>query len=90
MRSVRPKIFCQIKFMELFYVILFVFWIILIILIIFFTFIHKNMELTVKIDKFLLTLSAPTPQNGQRRSNNSSAFAGELFEGVWPFYDVGA
>ena len=30
--------------------------------------------------KFILTLSAPTPQNGQTQSNNSSAIADELFE----------
>ena len=32
---------------------------------------------------------APTTQNGQASSNNSSAFADELFEGVWPFCGVG-
>ena len=31
----------------------------------------------------------PTSQNGQTHSNNSSAFADELFEYVWPFYGVG-
>ena len=32
---------------------------------------------------------APTTQNGQASSNNSSAFADELFECVWPFCGVG-
>ena len=35
--------------------------------------------------KVQLTLYAPTPQNGQIHSNNSSATADELFECVWPF-----
>ena len=33
----------------------------------------------------LLTLLTPTPENGQTDSNNSSAFADELSECVWPF-----
>ena len=33
---------------------------------------------------------APSPQNGQTHSNNSSAKGGELFECVWPFCGVGA
>ena len=37
-----------------------------------------------------LTLSAPTLQNGQTHSNNSSAVADELFECVWPFCEIGA
>ena len=37
-----------------------------------------------------LTLKAPTPQNGQIHSINSSAAADELFECVWPFCRVGA
>ena len=37
-----------------------------------------------------LTLQAPTPQNGQTHSNNSSANADELFECVRPFRGVGA
>ena len=37
-----------------------------------------------------LTLEAPAPQIGQTHSNNSSAFADELFESVWPFCGVGA
>ena len=37
-----------------------------------------------------LTLSAPIPQNGQTHPNNSSAFADELFECVWPFCGVGS
>ena len=37
-----------------------------------------------------LTISAPTPQNGQTHSNNLSAIADELFECVWPFCGVGA
>ena len=36
------------------------------------------------------TLSAQTPENGQTHSNNSSAFANELFECVWLFCGVGA
>ena len=32
----------------------------------------------------------PTPQNGQKRSNKSSAFVDEFFECVWPFCGVGA
>ena len=36
-----------------------------------------------------LTLQAPTPQNGQTHSNNSSAIA-IFFECVWPFCGVGA
>ena len=35
-----------------------------------------------------LTLKAPTPQNGQRHSNNSLAVADEYFECVWLFYGV--
>ena len=31
---------------------------------------------------FILTLSVPSPQNSQRHSNNSSAFAEKLFEWV--------
>ena len=38
----------------------------------------------------VLTLSAPTSQNGQTDSNNSSATADELFECVWPFCGFGA
>ena len=38
----------------------------------------------------LLILSAPTPQNDQTNSNNSSAVAYELLKCVWPFYRVGA
>ena len=37
-----------------------------------------------------ITLSAPTLQNGQTQSNNTSAIAEELFECVWPFCGVGA
>ena len=33
----------------------------------------------------LLTLQAPTPQNDQTHSNNSSAVGGGLFECVWYF-----
>ena len=36
-----------------------------------------------------LTLKAPTPQNGQTHSNNSSATADELFQCVWLFCGVG-
>ena len=32
----------------------------------------------------------PTPQNGQTHSNNSSAFADEMFECVLPFCVAGA
>ena len=39
---------------------------------------------------WLLTLQAPTPQNGQTHSNKSSATADDLFECVWPFCRVGA
>ena len=38
----------------------------------------------------VLIFQAATPQNDQTHSNNSSAFADELFECVWPFYGVGA
>ena len=38
----------------------------------------------------MLTLSAPTPQDGQTRSINSSVTAEELFESVWRFFKVGA
>ena len=38
----------------------------------------------------MLTLKAPTPQNGQTHSNNSSTTADKLFEWVWPFCGVGA
>ena len=38
----------------------------------------------------VLTLYAPTPQNGQTHSDNSSAKADGLFEYVWPFCGVGA
>ena len=34
--------------------------------------------------------SAPTSQNGQANSSNSSAVADKLFERVWPFCRVGA
>ena len=37
-----------------------------------------------------LTLSEPTPRNGQTHANNSLAVADELFEFVWPFCGVGA
>ena len=37
----------------------------------------------------LLTLLTPTPENGQTHSNNSSAFADELSECVWPFCRAG-
>ena len=37
----------------------------------------------------LLTLLTPTPENGQTDSNNSSAFADELSECVWPFCRAG-
>ena len=37
----------------------------------------------------LLTLLTPTPENGQTDSNNSSAFADELSECVWPFSRAG-
>ena len=37
-----------------------------------------------------LTLKTPIPQNSQTHSNNSSAFADELFECVWPLCGVGA
>ena len=36
-----------------------------------------------------LTLTAPTPQNGQTHSNNLSAAADKLFECFWPFLGVG-
>ena len=39
--------------------------------------------------KFNLTHQAPTPQNGQRHSNSSSATAVELLQCVWPFYGAG-
>ena len=39
---------------------------------------------------WLLTHQAPTPQNGQTHSNNSSATADDLFECIWPFCMVGA
>ena len=38
----------------------------------------------------LLTLEAPTPEDGQRHSKNLLAFADELFECVWLFCGVGA
>ena len=38
----------------------------------------------------LLTLYAPALQNSQTHSNNSSAFADELFKCVWPFRVIGA
>ena len=37
----------------------------------------------------LLTLLTPTPENDQTHSNNSSAFADELSECVWPFCRAG-
>ena len=39
---------------------------------------------------WLLTLKAPTAQNGQIHSNNLLAVADELFECVWPFWEIGA
>ena len=36
-----------------------------------------------------LKLWAPTPQNGQIHSNDSSHVADEVFERVWPFCGVG-
>ena len=39
---------------------------------------------------WLLNLKAPTAQNGQIHSNNLLAVADELFECVWPFWEVGA
>ena len=52
----------------------------------------QNDETAVKTRTrgILLTLLAPTPQNGQTHSNNSSATANEFFECVWPFCGVGA
>ena len=38
----------------------------------------------------LLTLYAPTRQNGQTLSNNLSGKDDELFECVWPFCEVDA
>ena len=38
----------------------------------------------------VLTLSAPTSQNVQTHSNNSTDVANELFECVWQFYGVHA
>ena len=49
----------------------------------------KKLKWKIKIKKFLI-LIVPTPQNGQTHSNNSLAFANELFECVWPFCGVGA
>ena len=47
-----------------------------------------NLKKLVKI--YFLTLEAPSPQNGQKHSQNSSAsFADELLECVWPFCGVG-
>ena len=37
-----------------------------------------------------LNLQAPTLQNGQRHLIDSSAYAEELFECVWPFCEVDA
>ena len=39
---------------------------------------------------FFLTLEAPTSQNGQTHSNNSSAVTDALFECVWPFREAGS
>ena len=44
----------------------------------------KRLGLFKKWFKALLTLQAPTPQNGQIHSNSSSATTDELFECVWP------
>ena len=41
------------------------------------------------IDTPILTLEAPTPQNGQTNANNLSAVTDDLFECVWPFWRVG-
>ena len=49
----------------------------------------KKLKWKIKIKKFLI-LIVPTPQNGHTHSNNSLAFANELFECVWPFCGVGA
>ena len=47
--------------------------------------------LCVMVDRRnVLTIQAPTQQNGQTHSNNSSAFVDELFECVWLFCGVGA
>ena len=55
-----------------------------------FIFISNTLRNTFAGEKFgNITLSAPTPQNGQTQSNNSSAIAEELFECVWPFCGVG-
>ena len=51
--------------------------------------INKIMSKSVS-NSVMLTLKAPTPQNGQTHSNNSSATADKLFEWVWPFCGVGA
>ena len=37
-----------------------------------------------------LTVYKPSQQNGQTHSNNSLAFADELFDCVWPFCGVGS
>ena len=51
---------------------------------------HQKSYIYSTLDMILLTLEAPTPQNGQTHSNNSSATADELLKSVLPFCGVGA
>ena len=55
-----------------------------------FTCLMSAVETPVQGVKSVLTLLAPTPQNSQPQSKNSSAAADELFECVWPFNAVGS
>ena len=48
-----------------------------------------GLQVYVSLIHFVLTLKAPTRQNGQAHSKNSSAVADELFKCVWPFFGVG-
>ena len=52
--------------------------------------IHDFLTLNLYKKFPILTLWASTPQNDQTHSDNSSAFADELFEYVWRFSGDGA
>ena len=41
------------------------------------------------MEREVLTLEAPIPQNGLTHSNNLSTFAEELFECAWPICGAG-
>ena len=53
-------------------------------------YVHEHTFSVSWIPESILTLSVPTPQNGQTHCNNSLAVAYKLFECVWRVCGVGA